>query len=74
MSTASLLWLKPQNRLLWYVLNNVGRRAVFIEGAAIRAHWLAEKALMQPIVTPMVKKATDGLELVFKTVEVEKDD
>ncbi|MGJ3493702.1 intracellular multiplication protein IcmP [Piscirickettsia salmonis] len=70
-STALFLWLKSQDRSLWYCLNNVGRQAVFIEGAAIRSHWLAEKALGNPIEVPMIDKAISGLNDVFKTVEID---
>jgi hypothetical protein len=34
--SASFLWLKAEDRHLWYALNNIGRRAFHIEGAAAR--------------------------------------
>ncbi|ALA25298.1 hypothetical protein AVI51_04145 [Piscirickettsia salmonis] len=70
-STAALLWLKAQHRSLWYCLNNVGRQAVFVEAAAVRSHWLVEKALAGPVAMPMVDRAIHGLNAVFKTVEIE---
>nr|WP_235603456.1 hypothetical protein [Piscirickettsia litoralis] len=70
-STSIFLWLKTKDRPLWYCLNNVGRQAVFVEAAAVRSHWLIEKAIEEPIAMPMVDKAIYGLEAVFKTVEVE---
>lgn len=56
------LWLKPIDRRLWYVLNNVGRKAVFIEAAAVQAHWLAERRLGFTIKQPMVDEAVFALE------------
>lgn len=56
------LWLKPIDRKLWYVLNDVGRKAVFSEAAAVQAHWLAEKKLGFPIAQPMVDEAVAALE------------
>ncbi len=56
------LWLKPIDRKLWYVLNNVGRKAVFIEGAAVQAHWLSERRLGFSISQPMVDEAIAALE------------
>lgn len=55
------LWLKPTNRALWYVLNNVGRKAVFIEAAAAQAHWLAEQRLGFPIAQPMIDETVSAL-------------
>ncbi len=56
------LWLKPIDRRLWYVLNNVGRKAVFIEAAAVQAHWLAERRLGFTIKQPMVDEAIFALD------------
>lgn len=56
------LWLKPIDRKLWYVLNNVGRRAVFSEAGSAHAHWLAEKRLGFPIAQPMIDEAILALE------------
>jgi len=56
------LWIKPIDRTLWYVLNNVGRKAVFTETAAVHAHWLAERELGYAIKTPMIDPVIAGLE------------
>lgn len=61
-ANATYLWLKPIDRRLWYTLNNVGRKAVFVETAAVHAHLLAERQLGQPIHSPMVDSAIDGLQ------------
>ncbi len=56
------LWLKPVDRKLWYVINNVGRKSAFSEVAAIQAHWLAEKRLGFAIAQPMIDEAIFALE------------
>lgn len=61
-ANASYLWMKPLDRNLWYTLNNVGRKAVFIETAAVHAQLLAERQLGQPIDSPMIDPAIDGLQ------------
>ena len=61
-STADFLWLKPVDRRLWYVLNAVGRDTPVPEAAGIFSHWLAERELATPVVTPMVEAATQALE------------
>jgi intracellular multiplication protein IcmP len=59
-------WLKPIDRPLWYTLCNVGRKAVFIETAAVHAHYLAENKLESPIEQPMVDEAVSALEAAIK--------
>jgi len=61
-SNALFLWLKPTDRLLWYVLNNVGRKAVYIEASAVHAQYLAESVLGFAIKTPMIDEVVTGLE------------
>jgi intracellular multiplication protein IcmP len=62
LATAEFLWLKPLDRRLWYVLNNVGRQTAFVENAGPYAHWLAEKKVGKALKTPMVKEAVNGME------------
>lgn len=69
---ALYLWLKPIDRVLWYVLNNVGRKAVYIEAAAMHAHYLAESILGFAIKTPMVDEVVVGLEEAIK-IRIIKD-
>lgn len=56
------LWVKIIDRPLWYTLNNVGRQAVYIETAAVRAHLLAENEMGYAIKAPMIDSVIDGLE------------
>jgi intracellular multiplication protein IcmP len=65
-ANSSYLWLKPIDRPLWYALNNLGRKAVFVEMASAHAHWLAEKKLGFALTEPMVEEAIYGLEEAVK--------
>lgn len=61
LASAEFLWLKPMDRRLWYVLNNVGRRTAFVEVAGAVAHWYVEKKVGRALKTPVVKCAVDAL-------------
>ena len=61
-ATSEFLWLKPLDRRLWYVLNNVGRQTCVIETAGPFSHWVAEKKITRALKTPMVKEAVTALE------------
>jgi len=71
--TADFLWLKPLDRPLWYMLNNVGRRACFAEVAGPFAHWLIEKRMHRKIITPMVDEAVKALEKALEEVVYNED-
>lgn len=62
LASAEFLWLKPRDRVLWYVLNSVGRQTVFPEVAGIFAHFYAERTIGYKLVSPMVEEAVIGLE------------
>ena len=62
LASAEFLWLKPVDRRMWYVLNNVGRRTAFVEVAGAYSHWVAEKKVGRALKTPMVKGAVDALD------------
>lgn len=64
------VWLKPRDRVLWYVINTVGRQVAFIEVAGIFAHWRAEQTAHHKIETPMAQKALEGLEKALNEVKV----
>lgn len=66
--TADFLWLKPVDRKLWYVLNNVGRQTPHSEAAGVHAHFLAEKALKRALSMPMIEEAVKGLQLALDDV------
>jgi intracellular multiplication protein IcmP len=66
LATAEFLWLKPIDRKLWYMLNNVGRQTAFIEVAGPYAHWLAERAIGHKLLMPMIEPAINGFEIAIK--------
>lgn len=63
---AYFVWLRPLNRSLWYVLNNVGRRTAFSEVAGVHAHFLAEKVAGHRIEQPYVDEARKALERALR--------
>ncbi|WP_411840050.1 hypothetical protein [Paracoccus sp. ME4] len=58
---AAFLWLKAEDRLMWYILNNVGNEAVMAEAAGAMAHARAEAQLGKPIRRPAVYQAARAL-------------
>jgi len=75
LASAEFLWLKPVDRRLWYVLNNVGRRTAMVEIAGIFSHWQAEKQVRRALKTPMVKQAVDALDEALQNIlYVEKEE
>ncbi len=61
LASADFLWLKPVDRRMWQMLNNVGRSVATCEIAGVYAHWLVEKQLLRPISVPTVEQATKSL-------------
>lgn len=60
---AKMVWLKPINRTLFYVLNNVGRpRRLFVEGHAALAHAQMEQATESPLMVAQVDVSVNALE------------
>ena len=57
LASASFVWLKREDRLLWYALNAAGSRVSAAEAAGIVSHFRAEKQAMQPLHTPCVHQA-----------------
>jgi intracellular multiplication protein IcmP len=68
LASAEFLWLKPVDRVLWYVLNCVGRQTAFVEVSGIFAHWLAEKEIGRRIYVPMVDEAVNALEVALNDI------
>ena len=57
LAPAQFLWLRAEDRALWYPLNNLGRRAFHSEGAGAMAHFMAETAAKKPLPIPRVDTA-----------------
>lgn len=68
LASADFLWVKPIDRRLWYVLNNVGRQTPAAEVGGIFCHWYNELALKRPLSVPVVEAAVDALELALSEV------
>lgn len=62
LAAAEVLWLKDIDRPLWYAINNTGRRAFHIEGAAAFSHFFYEIVTQRPLIEPHVDSALLGLE------------
>lgn len=65
LASAEFLWLRPEDRAMWYILNNVGRLTFHPECAGAMAHWLAETAAGRPLPEPDVDEAVFGFEEVL---------
>jgi intracellular multiplication protein IcmP len=57
LAPASFLWVRAEDRALWYPLNNLGRRSFHSEGAGAMAHLMAEQAAQKPLAIPRVDTA-----------------
>ena len=69
LSSSDFLWLKPLDRRMWYILNNVGRQACMVETAGPFAHFLAEKRFGRALRAPMIKQAGEALELAIREIK-----
>jgi intracellular multiplication protein IcmP len=66
-TSADFIWVKPVDRELWYVLNNVGRKTFGAEGAGAFAHFQVESGLARPLTSPDVDSAVEGLRSILTT-------
>ena len=62
LAPAQFLWLRAQERSLWYPLNNLGRRSFLTEGAGAMAHYMAEAAAQKPLQVPRVDTAHKAMQ------------
>ncbi len=60
-ASSDFLWLKPIDRRLWYVINNVGRQTPAVEVGGIFSHWYYEMALKRPLSAPRIDGAVEAL-------------
>ena len=61
LSTASFMWLKKQDRCLWYALNATGNAVAAAEASAVCAHFRAERQTGLPLRTPSIFQAARSL-------------
>ena len=57
LAPAQFLWLRGEDRALWYPLNNLGRRSYHAEAAGAMAHYMAELAVGKPLMVPRIETA-----------------
>lgn len=62
LAASLFVWLRPVDRVLWYVLDGVGRYTFFPECAGVLCHWLFEKTIGEKTIVPMVDISVGGLE------------
>lgn len=74
LATADFLWLKETDRQLWYMLNNVGRRAAFPEVAGAIAHWRIETRMQRKLMTPMIEEAVKALKIAIEEIIYPEDE
>lgn len=68
--SSMLIWLKPRDRVLWYVVNGVGRQVAYVEVAAIFGHFKAEEVMKHKVHIPFTKKAFEGLSIALLEVKL----
>ena len=71
---ADMRWLRFFDRPLWYVLQNMGRQAVYAEGAAPYCHFLYEVKSKEGLVEAQLDKAVSGLETALTAFKYEPAD
>lgn len=57
LAPALFVWLRGEDRALWYPLNNLGRRSFHVEAAGAMAHYQAEVTANKAIVIPRLDAA-----------------
>lgn len=62
LASAEVRWLKRIDRVLWYAVNNLGRRAFHVEAAGVIAHYFSECVNGDRIDKPFVLPAIQGLQ------------
>ncbi len=74
LATSEFIWLKPLDRRLWYVLNDVGRQTSSVESSGVFAHLAAERKFGRPLRVPMVDEAVVALEEALEEILYEPED
>lgn len=67
MAPAEFLWLRGEDRALWYPLNNLGRKAFHAEAAGAMVHYVNELIAGQKIPTPRFEEVIRGIEAYMKS-------
>ena len=62
LASCDFIWLKKQNRDLWYTLSQIGRTSCFVECSGVWSHYLTEVKVGRKISTPMVTNAIKAMD------------
>lgn len=57
LAPAQFVWLRGEDRTLWYPLNNMGRRSFHVEASGAMAHYQAEVSAGKAIIIPRLEAA-----------------
>lgn len=68
LANADFLWLKPIDRLFWYVLSSTGRQTYFVEASGTHAHFLVERSLGRGLSVPYIIEAVKALKLALNDI------
>jgi intracellular multiplication protein IcmP len=66
LAPASFLWLRGQDRTLWYPLNNLGRKSYHPEAVGALVHYTNELIAGQKIPTPRFEDVIKGIEAFLR--------
>lgn len=75
--SSEFIWLKPNDRMLWYPLNSAGRKTPFVDAAAVFAQYQAERVAAdanRELTEPYVERAIDGLATYLKKIGITNED
>lgn len=61
LAPAQFVWLRAQDRTLWYPLNNLGRQSFHMEALGAMSHYKTEKRTQRPIPKPKVDGAVTSI-------------
>ncbi len=61
LSPSQFVWLRGHDRILWYALNNLGRKSHHMEAIGAMAHFRLEKRAKRPIPKPKVQEAVRSI-------------
>jgi len=67
MAPASFLWLRGEDRALWYPLNNLGRKSYHAEAVGALVHYTNELIAGQKIPAPRFEDVIKGIEAFLRS-------
>ena len=67
LAPAEFLWLRGQDRTLWYPLNNLGRKSYSVEAVGALVHYTNELIAGQKIPMPRFDEVIEGFEKYMKS-------